>query len=142
MCCGRWTVGDRAPCISRAFKSLLDRCAGNKKSEVTLLKQDFPPAPDHLEAATRAWWSGVVAGWQLDEHHVRMLTLAAEAWDRGQAARAALEAEGLTYEDRFGQPRARPEVAIERDSRIAFARLVRELDLDRPPPAPSRLPRL
>ena len=36
----------------------------------------------------------------------------------------------MVYYDRFNAPKARPEVAIERDSRIAFARLVRELDLD------------
>ena len=106
------------------------------------MKQDLPPAPEHLEPATRDWWETVVRGWQLDEHHIRILTLAGEAWDRGQEARAALEAHGLTFSDRFGQPKARPELAIERDSRIAFARLVRELDLDRPPPVPSRPPRL
>ena len=78
----------------------------------------------------------------LDEHHVRLLTLAAEAWERAQGAREAIAAHGPVYEDRFGQPRARPEVAIERDSRIAFARLLRELDLDGesgPDPRPPRV---
>jgi len=69
----------------------------------------------------------------LEEHHVRLLTLAAEAWDRAQEARVALAQHGTTYTDRFGQPRARPEVNIERDARIAFARLLRELDLDGEP---------
>jgi phage terminase small subunit len=74
----------------------------------------------------------------LEPHHVRLLTLACEAWDRCQQARELLATEGLTFEDRFGQPRARPEVSIERDSRIGFARLVRELALDGegPPEAP------
>lgn len=88
-----------------------------------------PRAPQHLAERTRAWWRSVLADYDLDEHHVRLLTLAAEAWDRSQEARAAL-ADGTTFVDRFGQPRARPEVAIERDARIAFARLLRELDLD------------
>lgn len=48
---------------------------------------------------------------------------------------------GLTYEDRFKQPRVRPEVAIERDGRIAFARLVRELRLD-VDPDDDRIPTL
>ena len=65
---------------------------------------------------------------------MRLLTLASEAWDRGQQARKLLATHGLVYVDRFGAPRARPEVAIERDSRLAFARLLRELDLDIDPP--------
>jgi phage terminase small subunit len=48
-------------------------------------------------------------------------------------AREAVAKHGLTYESRDG-PRPRPEVAIERDARIAFARLMRELGLDPPPP--------
>jgi len=38
------------------------------------------------------------------------------------------------------QPRPRPEVAIERDARLAFARLLRELDLGAPPPMEPRPP--
>jgi hypothetical protein len=73
-----------------------------------------------------------------EDHHARLLTLAGEAWDRAVAAREAIGKHGITYEDRFGAPRARPEIAIERDSRIAFARLVRELKLDLEPDAPGR----
>ena len=101
--------------------------------------------PEHLEPATAAWWLDVVDEYGLEPHHVRLLTLAAEAWDRGQAARAVIDEEGLTFDDRFDQPKVRPEVAIERDSRTAFARLLRELALDyeeplstpRPTPIPS-----
>lgn len=77
--------------------------------------------------------------YQLEPHHVRLLTLAAEAWDRTQEARQALDDNGLIFMDRHGSVKPRPEVAIERDSRIAFARLLRELDLDgEPAPAPRR----
>jgi phage terminase small subunit len=98
--------------------------------------------PEHLQPDTRRWWRSVVSDWQLDEHHIRLLTLAAEVWDRCEQARQTLAREGLTYTDRFGQPTARPEVGIERDSRIAFARLVRELDLDGEPASESRPPAL
>jgi phage terminase small subunit len=64
--------------------------------------------------------------------------LACEAWDRAQQARAAIESTGLTYTNRFNDPVLRPEVAVERDSRLAFARLIRELDLDVDPPSESR----
>ena len=87
-------------------------------------------APQHLHETTRKWWLSVVAEYELEPHHVRLLTLAAESWDRCQQARAAIEERGLTYDDRFGAPRSRPEVAIERDSRLAFIRTLRELALD------------
>ena len=100
-----------------------------------------PKPPAHLAAATKRWWRSVVAEYQLEEHHIRLLTLACEAWDRAQAARALVAAEGLVVLDRFGQPKAHPAVAIERDARIGFARLVREIDLDgepAPDPRPTR----
>jgi P27 family predicted phage terminase small subunit len=97
-------------------------------------------APKHLQAPTRRWWASVVADFELEPHHVRLLTLAGESWDRCQQAREALAANGLTFTDRHGSPRARPEVGIERDSRIAFARLLRELGLDVQPPWENRAP--
>ena len=97
-------------------------------------------APAHLEPPTAEWWASVVDDYGLEPHHVRLLSLAAEAWDRGQAARTIIDAEGLTFEDRFGQPKARPEVAIERDSRLSFARLLRELALDYEEPTSTPRP--
>ena len=87
-------------------------------------------APKHLSKKTAKWYESVVTNWELEEHHRRILTLAAEAWDRCTAARKAIEKHGLTFQDRFGQPRKRPEIGIEIDSRLAFARLLRELGLD------------
>ncbi len=98
-------------------------------------------SPKHLRPGTRKWVRQVSEEFVLEEHHLRLLVLAGEAWDRCEQAREILGLESLTYLDRFGQPRARPEVSIERDSRIAFARLLRELDLDvEPPKAPGRPP--
>lgn len=87
-------------------------------------------APQHLEAATRKWFIAVLEEFDLEEHHVRILTLACEAWDRAQQARELLAAEGIMTTDRYGAQKVHPAVAVERDARIAFARLVRELDLD------------
>jgi len=95
-------------------------------------------APRHLKPETRRWWVEVVTDFELEPHHVRLLTLAAESWDRGVQAREAIAEHGLTFDDRHGSPRARPEVGIERDSRIAFARCLRELGLDVLPPAACR----
>lgn len=99
-----------------------------------------PEAPKHLRPPTRQWWRSIVRDFELESHHLRLLRLCCESWDRCQEAREVLAKEGLTYDDRFGQPRSRPEVAIERDSRVSFARLLRELALDVEPPRESRMP--
>jgi hypothetical protein len=85
----------------------------------------------------------VVENFELEPPHLRMLARAGEFWDRGEAARAALAEHGLTFQDRFGCPKPRPEVAIARDSAVVFARLVRELRLDVAPddPRPAALPK-
>jgi len=96
-------------------------------------------APEHLQPATRTWWLSVVTRWELEPHHVKLLTLAAESWDRCQQARELIDRDGLTTETKSGGLRAHPAVRIEIDSRLAFARLVRELDLDLDaPPAAAR----
>lgn len=100
-------------------------------------------APSHLRSDTASWWLNVASEYELESHQLRLLTLAAEAWDRCTESREAIAKHGAVYVDRFDQPRARPEISIERDSRIAFARLVRELALDLDPPEESgRPPRL
>jgi phage terminase small subunit len=82
-----------------------------------------------------------VADYMLEPHHLRLLQLACEAWDRTQEARAILADQGLMTEDRYGKPKLHPAAGLERDSRLAFARLVRELDLDGEPPPEGRPPR-
>ncbi|WP_245331162.1 P27 family phage terminase small subunit [Mesorhizobium sophorae] len=81
-----------------------------------------------------------MADFDLEQHHLRLLQAAAESWDRMQAARAAIGKHGLTFVDSNGNPKARPEIAIERDAKIGFARLIRELDLDVEAPTEGRRP--
>ena len=102
--------------------------------------QSIRQPPEHLHLTTQRWFVDVAESYELEPHHIRLLTLAAEAWDRGQQARAILAKHGLTYQDRFGAPRARPEISVERDCRLGFARILRELALDVEPPE-SRIPR-
>lgn len=113
------------------------------KPPLKVLKAPESPqkAPRHLEPATAAWYVTVIADYVLEAHHIRLLTLAAESWDLSQVARRQVESEGLTYLDRYNSPHPHPAVAIGRDARLSFARLVRELDLDCEPPADVRIPR-
>lgn len=98
--------------------------------------------PKHLQPATRSWCESVANEYELEDHHWRLLMLAGEAWDRGEQAREGIAEHGLTYTDRFGSSKARPEVAVERDCKIVFARLLRELALDVDLPGESRPPEI
>lgn len=105
-----------------------------------MTRSNLPKAPAHLSDDAREWWDQVLREYDLEPHHRRLLQSACEAWDRMQQARAALATHGaLTFTDERGVIRAHPCVAMERDARTAFARLVRELDLDTG--APSEAPR-
>ena len=97
-------------------------------------------APDHLSDEAAAWWAEVLEAFELEPHHYAILERACEAMDRLRQAQAAIAADGITVEGRFG-PKAHPAISIERDNRTAFLRAVRELGLDLPGPdsrPPSR----
>ena len=85
--------------------------------------------PEHLSKQAQEFWAWALYEYQLNQDELHLLLMACEAMDRCRQARKRLAKQGLTYNDRFGQPKSRPEVAIERDSRLAFARLVKQLGL-------------
>src|SRR5262245_48261350 len=59
------------------------------------------------------------------------------AWDRAEEAREILARDGIVIGGRKAAVRPHPAVAIERDARIAFARLVAQLNLDGEPSEPD-----
>jgi phage terminase small subunit len=100
-------------------------------------------APRGLSHATRAWWHAVDDGYDLEAHHRKLLTVACQTWDRLQEIRAVIAAEGIEVPGRFpGQRMAHPLLSAERQSAVAFARLIRELALDDASPPETRPPRL
>ena len=100
----------------------------------------IPQPPAHLRPATADWWRSVMADFDLEAHHVLLLTAAAEALDRATEARGLLAAEGLTVPTGNGGCKPHPAAGIERDNKTLFARLLRELDLDVGGPAPDARP--
>lgn len=86
-------------------------------------------APDSLSHHSRALWKQITGDFTLETSEAELLRLALEALDRGEQARLVLADEGIVSTGRYGQRLAHPAVAIERDSRLAAARLFKQLAL-------------
>jgi hypothetical protein len=67
---------------------------------------------------------------------MKLLVQAAEQLDRIEQARARVVQDGAYFTDRFGAPRSHPALRDERDGRVTFARLLRELNLSESPEDP------
>jgi P27 family predicted phage terminase small subunit len=89
-----------------------------------------PKPPDHLTENAKTLWRKVNAEYDLAPHDLERLRCVCEAVGRMDAAREVLDRDGVTFTDRNGAPRPRPENGIERDSRLAVLRGLRELGLD------------
>ena len=100
-----------------------------------------PEPPAHLSESSAEFWRKTQADYAIaDDHGLKLLTLACESLDAAETARAAVAKHGQTYIDRFDALRIRPEVTIQRNAMVTFARLTRELGLepkdDKPAPKP------
>lgn len=110
-----------------------------KLTVVPTSKSSESSAPKHLRPATRAWFDQIVRDFELESHHILILRIAAESWDAYEAAREAIAEHGPTFVNlKHGDIKPRPEVAIMQNSRIAFLRALRELNLDVAPPDAPR----
>ncbi|MET4127165.1 P27 family phage terminase small subunit [Roseovarius sp. MBR-6] len=105
------------------------------------MPKKLTPTPSHLSPEAAQWWCEVVEAYALEPHHMKLLRLACESFDRCQQARAAIDRDGITV-PAGDSVKSHPAIAIERDSRLAFARILREMDLDTEPVQDRRPPAL
>jgi phage terminase small subunit len=96
-----------------------------------------PEAPDHLSEASKGIWSDTLDEFELSSTELAIFRLALEALDRCDLARLELAVSGLVIKDRYGGPRVNPWTVVERDSRLAAARLLKQLGLEAPEPPRS-----
>lgn len=94
--------------------------------------------PPHLSPESKAWFCETAGQYDLESHHLKILVAACEAWDRMNESRQLIAKDGLTVRNRFGELKPHPAVSVERDSRIAFLRCLRELCFDVDYPEESR----
>lgn len=85
--------------------------------------------PKYLKAGTKRWIKKILADYELESHHIKILIMAGECWERITQARERIKKEGAYYIDFRGAPKSHPGLADERNNRIVFARLIRELNL-------------
>ena len=106
--------------------------------------KDKKRPPDHLSDEAKKIWKDILAEYSIeDAAGLRILRVSLESFDRAQSARQAIDGEGMTVQDKFGQTKPHPLLAIERDSRAAFLAGLKALNLDLEPlrDKPGRPPR-
>lgn len=96
--------------------------------------------PSGLSPAAVAWWKRLHAEFDLDDAGAAfLLETALRAFDRMGEAAALVDTHGVAVSDRYGQLRANPAVAAERDARAAMLGAFKQLNLDvLPPQRPGR----
>jgi phage terminase small subunit len=103
---------------------------GECLKQMTKHENSTSKPPRYLRSTSRKWWENVVKTYDLEEHHLKLLTAACECLDRADEARLAIDKDGAYFVNRHGERKPHPALQVERDSKALFSRLLRELDLD------------
>ena len=99
--------------------------------------------PSHLKNAGKKLWESVTTIFELEEHDFVLLLAWAETLDRKNQAEKDLRKYGsITFENRHGELKPHPAIAVVRDCNVMMARLRRELCLSEEEPPDSRPPRM
>jgi P27 family predicted phage terminase small subunit len=109
---------------------------------LTRTTTDTKPIIKHLSKESADFFRKTVDSYELEDHDVLLLVKAMEAQDLAEKCRKIIDKEGLTYTDRFGSPRARPEAKILNDRRNAVKNIFREIGLSLADENKSRPPLL
>lgn len=94
------------------------------------LKNIAAAAPKHLSRAAKELWQTIVGDYDLESHQLEILRLLCETLDRLELCRKQLKRDGMFSVNRFGETRPHCALKEERENKVLFARLSRELNLD------------
>lgn len=87
--------------------------------------------PKELSTQSKTLWKRLASEYSIeDDAGLLLLQTAMEARDRMRGAQEAIERDGMTIMDRFGQRKAHPLLPAERDARAQMLAALRALNLD------------
>lgn len=102
----------------------------------------IPKASIKLGKAGAKFRRKILAEFDFDRiHDFKRLDLSCSCLDRIEECRTEIEKDGLFILDRFNQRKENPAAKAEREQKVIFIRILRELNLDFQEPAESRPPR-
>lgn len=91
-------------------------------------------APKHLSAESKGIYRQIVREYNInDPAGLSILKVAFEAFDRAEAARKAIEDEGMQVKDRFDVMKPHALMQTERDARGQFLTAIKAMNLDLEP---------
>jgi len=97
------------------------------------MKKTIRP-PGHLTKESKRIWKDLLNEYGIEDvAGLKILRVALESFDRAQAAREAIDKDGMTVIDKNLQLKPHPLLPIERDSRAAFLAGIKALSLDLEP---------
>jgi phage terminase small subunit len=97
------------------------------------MKNKRTKPPGYLGESARKWFTKMTESWAFGTDECELLAQAATQIDRIEAARSHITEHGPLVANRYGNPIANPAVELERKASETFARLVRQLRLEREP---------
>jgi len=85
--------------------------------------------PKKYRKKARNWILAFTQTYECSETDMVLVFLIADAIQLADDAQKVLDVTGMTYQDRYFQPKKRPEVDILNQNRVAIAKLLRELGM-------------
>jgi len=93
--------------------------SGKRKSKIKLSEE------------ARKWYHDLASGYSIeDEAGLLLLQTGMESFDRMREAQGLVDKHGITYLDRYGQPKQNPACTVERDQRSQMLNCLKALNLD------------
>jgi phage terminase small subunit len=104
-------------------------------------KNIAPETPKHLSKRAKELWQDIAADYDLESHQLEILRLLCGCLDRLEVCRKQLKKDAVFIVNRFGEGKPNTALHEEREQKILFPRLSRELNLDIEIPESPRKPR-